>query len=88
MDVHLIKAEKIAKKALGLFEMAIKGLEETNQVLEKGAEATRTEVVNINQQITDLESKVEDAKKVITQHEEGISKNLRKIEKLKDIFGE
>lgn len=86
--MHLLKADKIAKKALGLFEMAIKGLEEANQVLQRGAEATRTEVVNINQQIVNLEDKVKDAEQVIVKHEEGISKNLKKIEKLKDIFGD
>lgn len=85
---HLIKADKIAKKALGLFDMAVKGLEEANELLQKGAELTRTEIVNINQEIVTLEDKVEDAKQLVIQHEDTITKNLKKIERIREIFGE
>jgi len=88
MDIHVIKATKLAKKALGLFDMAIKGLEEANKVLIKGTQKVEGEIADLLQDKTKIEDKVAYAGKRIDAHEQEFVKNAKKIEKLKELFGE
>ena len=88
MSVHIVKANKLAKKALGLFDMAIKGLEKANEVLTKGAVKAECEVADLLQDKKKLEEKVVLAEERISAHDDAFVKNLRKIEKLKELFGE
>lgn len=87
MNKHLLKANKIASKALGLFESAVKGLEEANEVLKKGSKVAEGNVLEINQDIIKLEEEKVEAKMVVQQHDMEILKNSKTIDKLRELIG-
>lgn len=83
---HLDKSQKLATKAMSLFDSAIKGLEKANEVLLEGTKAKTAEYVNISVAIEKLEDKQAVINSEIEEHNKAFNGNLISIQKLKEFF--
>lgn len=86
MGKHFSKSQKLANRALSLFDSAIKGLEKANEELLKGTKAKTDEYVNLSIAIEKIEDKQAVINGEIEDHNKAFNENLVSIKKLKEFF--